>query len=332
MDYPGNFRRDVPKGYAAILKAEVMRMRPGDTISRLGRRAGMFLIQHADERHDGFAGWGVPAAWDAYGDGSTNPRDTKYAISNAVVIDALLDWMEADRRAPRARLIRLIDDALAAYADPAMRSPAGLLPYSLEPSDRQYDTFNPAAYLAGVMQRFSVLVDDPARATALRAAADSTMEALLRHRQLTDDGAWYWHYSITEAVPNDLAHAGYIMHGLRLYADNGGTLAAQIDVAAAERHLSDFLRPETGVLHAWPRFSTNDDPARSYDLGMGLYLVCTRQPALRDAYLGSVDSYRAAHGGYLKYPPRDGQQDIRIREYEAYMFMGLTACAQLEGA
>jgi hypothetical protein len=330
IDYPGNAIEDVPKGYAAILKGEIMGKQSVGPLSPLGRLAGQFLIDHSDERKDGYPGWGVPAAWDAYGDGSINPRHTKYAIANAVVIDALLDWVESDASAPRAQIMALAREALRPYTDPAMLSPAGLLPYSLEEPDRRYDTFNPAAYLAGVMQRFAAMNDNPTFNAALRRAADSTINALLRHKRLTAKGAWYWYYSVSETNPNDLAHAGYIMHGLRLYTKNHGALAARIDLPAVERHLADFLDPRTGALNAWPKFrEVGNNPARAYDLGMGLYLVCTRADRpLQEAYLRSVDAYREIAGGYLKYPPKQGQKDERIKEYEAYVFMGLAACAR----
>lgn len=326
LDYPGEPVADVPKAYAAILKGEVLRRGLGK-ISPLGTTAGTFLIVHADERNDGFAGWGVPAAWDAYGDGSVNPIHTKYTISSAVVVDALLDWIDADGAAPRKRVLGLVRDALKPYATLSNLSPSGLLPYSLEPSDRKYDTFNPAAYLAGLMQRYSRIERDPLLAAQMRQAADKTVAVLLAQKQLTADKHWFWHYSITEKVPNDLAHASYIMRGLRLYAENGGALAAQIDLAAIEGHLQDFYSPERGVL-AWPVFRIDaNNPARSYDLGMGMLLVCTIGPeALRRPFVEATEIYKSTDGRYLKYPVVS-KANAHIMEYEAYVFMGLNACA-----
>lgn len=58
-DYPGHTSDDVPKGYAMILKAELLAMR-GDSVAAIARNAGNFLLEHSDERKDGFPGWGVP--------------------------------------------------------------------------------------------------------------------------------------------------------------------------------------------------------------------------------------------------------------------------------
>jgi hypothetical protein len=326
-DYPGHTADDVPKGYAMILKAELLSARASKTPSLAGA-AATFLMDHADTRGDGFPGWGVPLAWDPYGDGSINPAHTKYSISTGIVIDALLDWIAADPAAPKARVLELVRGSIIPYLQDGALSPSGLLPYSLEAVDRPYDTFNSAAYLAGAIQRYSVFEADPQMKARMQAVVDKTVAAHLAHRQVADSGSWFWHYSISEKVPNDLAHAAYIMHGMRLYADHGGTLASRLDIKAIERHVGDFVAPASGRIVAWPNFRKDTNtPARSYDLGMGLYLVCQRGfDALRAPYLASLPAYRTAAGSYLKYPPKPGQPDLAVREYEGYILLGLAAC------
>jgi hypothetical protein len=337
-DYPGHTVDDVPKGYAKILKAELLASRSSQDdghrrVSDLAAACARFLLGHSDERKDGFPGWGVPIAWDPYGDGSINPAHTKYTISSAIVIDALLDWIETDPEAPRGEVIALVHGSILPYLQENVLSPSGLLPYSLEAVDRPYDTFNPAALMAGVMQRFSAIEPDAVTRARMREVADKTVAAHIAHRKVAGQ-AWYWDYSVSEKVPNDLAHAGYIMEGLRLYAEHGGALAGQLDLAAIERHLSDFVDPSSGRLMAWPLFRKSaNTPARSYDLGLGLYLVCRHgDRALRAAYAAAVPQYRTADGAYLKYPPRAGQPDLAVREYEAYVLLGLTQCLRAAGA
>lgn len=326
-DYPGNTSDDVPKGYAMILKAELLAMREVG-VSLLARSAGNFLLEHSDERKDGFPGWGVPLAWDPYGDGSTNPAHTKYTISTAIVIDALLDWIERDPTAPRNRVLEVVRDAIRPYLAPDILSPSGLLPYSLEAVDRPYDTFNPAGYFAGVMQRYSRLETDPHLAIQIQSVADKTVAAHLEHRQVRPDGSWYWNYSVTEPVPNDLAHAGYIMYGMRLYADHEGALRGHLDLRAIEQHLADFVDHDKGTIVAWPTFrSDTNTPARSYDLGMGMFLVChLKKDDLRHHYVAPLGLYRGMNGEYFKYPPKRGQPDLAVREYEGYILLGLASC------
>ncbi len=330
-DYPGNTSDDVSKAYAMVLKAEIeWTRRTGRSVSELAIAAGTFLLEHSDERHDGFPGWGVPIAWDPYGDGSINPAHTKYTISTGIAIDALLDWVEADPKAPRARIFGLLIGAARPYLQEGVLSPSGLLPYSLEAVDRPYDTFNPAAYLAGVMQRLSGFQEAAEIRDSLRAVADKTIEAHLTQRRSTPAGAWYWNYSINENVPNDLAHAGYVIYGLRLYAQQGGKLAGKLDVPAIEKHLADFVGEPADRLSAWPTFRQDTNtPARSYDLGMGLYLTCVvGRSDLTRRYARSLARYRTPEGAYLKYPPDYNTPALSVREYEAYILLALSRCAE----
>jgi len=150
-DYPGHAEGDVPKSYAMVLLAELDRRgrawRAGE--ANLARVAGDWLLANADSNGDGVIGWGLPVAWDAYDDGSTNSAHTEYTITTAIVIDALLTWAERDAQAPRARIREVVHAAVRPYLDPRVASPSGMAPYSLAAADRRYDTFNPAAYLAG---------------------------------------------------------------------------------------------------------------------------------------------------------------------------------------
>ncbi|WP_382327671.1 hypothetical protein ACFJGX_02690 [Hydrogenophaga sp. UC242_50] len=255
-DYPGNTAEDVPKSYAMVLLAELDRMDAGlkPESRNMAAAAGRWLLDHADENGDGVIGWGVPVAWDAYGDGSINPANTEYTISTAIVVDALLTWSERDADAPAREIMDIIDRSLQPYLDKAMRTPSGLVPYSLRVSDRPYDTFNPAAYLAGQLQRFSRKTQDPVRQMQLRTVADDTMRSLLEYRQNSPlKGRWYWNYSVQEEVANDLPHAGYIIDGIRTYIAYEGLLGEQFDRFAVLAHLRDF--PVGGeTVRAWPSF------------------------------------------------------------------------------
>lgn len=330
-DYPGFPVADVPKAYAMIMLAEITK-RAKNPVHDLDLAAvsGRWLIQHADEDEDGVPGWGVPVAWDAYGDRSVNPVNTEYSISTGIVVRALLDWLDADPLAPREAIEEQVSAALSRWASPDLRSPAGLLPYSLVVADRRYDTFNPAAYLAGQMQRYSQKAK-PELAERLRAAADATMSALLRHKLDDPNGDWYWQYSVQEAVPNDMAHAVYIMEGVRAYVTHGGKLGERFDLSRISGHLRAFLREDDAFVSAWPVFhKAINRPTRSYDIGMGLWY------AARDSQLAAVTprlarhlpSYRRDDGLYRKYPRagdlKDGD-DLAVGEYQAYILAGLAA-------
>jgi hypothetical protein len=334
VDYPGNAEGDVPKAYAMVLLAELGRLdhpwRAGDT--NLAPTAGHWLLDHADSNRDGVVGWGLPVAWDAYEDGSTNPAHTEYTISTALVLDALLTWAERDGQAPAARIHKVVAGAIAPYLDPRRGSPSGLAPYSLAAADRRYDTFNPAAYLAGQIQRASLGQRDTVLRSRYLAAADATMAALLAHKRIAPaSGSWYWDYSVQQEVPNDLPHAGYVIAGIRAYLEHGGRLADRFDWYAVWNHLNDFKGPQ-GEVRAFPLFAGPDFPfaARAYDVGFALYLACTetRGAELVPWLLGEVPRYRTAAGRYLKYPVgTSGADEVIINEYESYLYRGLSACA-----
>lgn len=337
-DYPGNSVEDVAKGYAILLKAEVIRAQANnlDKISELGLNAANHLLEHSDLRADGFPGWGVPISWDPYGDGSFNPAHTKYTISTAIVLDSLLDWLEFDSTAPKDKIMQLSTEAFAPYLDQDNFSPSGLFPYSLELVDQKFDTFNPAAYLAGVMQRFSRLIDDPILKRSLQSAADTTIKVHINHHKLTSNGSWFWNYSISENVPNDLAHAGYVIYGIDNYVKYGGNLSESVDVAKVKAHLSDFVGHDSGAAKAiaWPKFTSNlvNTPARSYGLGFALYLACSNESMINKAmpqpFLESIHNYDNKDG-FSKYPVNSKLSKLSIAEYNAYMILGLAQCQMM---
>ncbi|PYE99016.1 hypothetical protein BJ122_1466 [Rhodopseudomonas faecalis] len=335
-DYPGNAAVHIPKSYAAILLAEVERSRGGlrPDLPNLAIPAGTWLLDHANLDGDGHPGWGVPIAWDAYGDGSINPANTAYTISTAIVVDALLTWMERDSSSPQKRIFETVTYALKPFADKQYRSPSGMLPYSFRKSDQPYDTFNPAAYMAGQLQRFSQLTPDQDLATALRNAADDTVQVLLNEKKVNPaTGSWYWQYSIQENVANDLPHASYIIDGLRTYIVHGGRLADQIDINAAFAHLKEFEDKSAHYVRGWPLFQQNiDRPARTYDLGMAMSIACTTPDTapIADVFLAELPKYRDNRNGYLKYPKgSEYASPLIVNEYEAYLYRGAIDCRLL---
>ena len=126
-DYPVSTAEDIPKSYAMILMAELERGRHGmrSDLPDLGSQAGRWLLDNATLNAEGATGWGVPVAWDAYGDGSENPADTVYSISTAIVADALLTWMETTPEAPGEEIIATVSSALDNFTR-APRTPDGL--------------------------------------------------------------------------------------------------------------------------------------------------------------------------------------------------------------
>ncbi|MBL8342011.1 MAG: hypothetical protein JNL30_11125 [Rubrivivax sp.] len=333
-DYPGHVEGDVPKAYAMVLLAELERLHTAWRVgeANLAQVAGEWLLAHADSNGDGVIGWGLPVAWDAYDDGSVNPAHTEYTITTAIVVDALLSWLERDARAPAVRIREAVAGAIAPYLETRIASPTGMAPYSLTAADRRYDTFNPAAYLAGQIQRASLQIGDRALRARYAAAADATMRVLLAHRKVAAGSShWYWNYSVQQDLPNDLPHAGYVVAGIRAYVEHGGRLAASFDWPSVVGHLHDFIG-NAGEVRAFPKFFPDLDlPPRSYDLGFAMYLACSEggaAMALGTRFVEAVQAYRTPQARYLKYPRgAPGTQELVVNEYEAYLYRGLNSCA-----
>ncbi len=329
-DYPSDEPADVPKSYAMILlgaQADASH-KEKDRITDLGVKAGEWLMDNADANRDGVIGWGVPVAWDAYGDGSVNPENTEYSISTAIVVDALLGWLDYVDDQRKLEILAMVEKALTPYLPETMRTPAGLLPYSLLPNDRKYDTFNSAVYLAGQMQRYAQLVESSDLKEALESAADSTMKALLKHKKKAPKTAsWFWDYSVQENIPNDLPHAGYIIEGVITYIESNGRLSAALNKDKIFGHLLDFF-DKNGVVRGWPAFRPEiTTPPRLYDLSIAAQLMCRfRGKTAANVFLAEVVRYASPDGGYLKYPYELTENNKRVAEYEAYLYRSLMTC------
>ena len=335
-DYPSDKFVDVPKSYAMILLGAQAEAggNNDNQLAELGVKAGNWLLENADANGDGVIGWGVPVAWDAYGDGSVNPENTEYTISTAIVVDALLGWLNYVDDQKRLGILDIVEKALNPYLSKNMRTPSGMLPYSLLPSDRRYDTFNSAVYLAGQMQRFAQIVQRSELKDALESAADSTMAALFIHKKNVPKAAsWYWDYSVQESVPNDLPHAGYIIEGVLTYIENNGRLSSSFNKVMIFAHLMDFVEKD-GRVRGWPKFRPEiSTPPRLYDLSIAAQLMCRfKDKASGNLFLAEVVRYALPEGaGYLKYPYVITENNKRVAEYEAYLYRALTSCGYQGG-
>ncbi len=329
LDYPDNESADYAKSYAMFLSAEILRaQRSSDfQLSTKGRLAGNWLLDNADLDSDGVIGWGLPVSWDAYGDGTTNPPHTIYTITTAVAINGLLDWLEADPNAPKERIINAVDAAFQPFLDTEILSSNGLLPYSLSGNDFGYDTYNPSAYMAGQMQRFSEVIQDSGKREQLRLVSDKIMTTLLENKQVDQNKGWYWYYSLSENVPNDATHAIYIIEGIYQYRQHNGLFADKFDWDAINRHVTLFYSPEKGVFMRFPQVEGASYPGqpRLYELGMLMYYM--GKFGIGDAgnalYIYS-SKYKLADGTFTKLPisGENLKDNLVINEYMSYLLYG----------
>ena len=217
--------KDRPMAYGLILSALAHHHRATqyDIYTTEMRQCGNWLLSNSDLNGDNIGGFGLADAWDAFGDGSINPPHQEYTITTAIAIKGLLDWLDADTEAPQEKIKLTVSSLLRPYLSGNYNSPSGMYSYSLNVNDLGYNVFNPAAFLAGQMQRYSQITEDEKE--IIQNEADRIIRLLIRNHLLDHANNWFWNYGQSSnrlERPNDLIHAIYIMEGIREYSKYKG--------------------------------------------------------------------------------------------------------------
>jgi hypothetical protein len=179
----------------------------------------------------GGVGWGLPFAWDAFQDGSTNPASTIYGITTAIAVRGLLDVYGLTKDESYAETARLALDYYQRFYTRTQEH--GFFWYSDQASDA-IATYNVSSMLLGQYARAARLFGrKDYEELARRAVRD-----LWEKRRDTEHGT-DWPYSDFANRPNDAVHAAYIVQGLLDYQAALGDGAA---LDGAIRYLRGFLR------------------------------------------------------------------------------------------
>lgn len=250
-----------PETLAYVLKAEALMGRS----SIRSRQCIERLLALRDQDGDGVAGWGIDQAWDAFGDGSVNPRHQVYLVSNAIVLDGLLMALQANI---------VEDDQLAAVRDAVSQSLVASMTWFTEHPQGGYFWYstaiedalfvpNVSAYLAGVAQK--AIQRHPTWFSAeqrslIQDRIDRAVRLLLNQARLAPDGLPYWAYFDQNiASPNDLVHHGYTVLGLWTYHLHGGAVVLPYDADVFAKSLLVFMRH--GKPTEYPQNRPELDPA-----------------------------------------------------------------------
>ncbi len=339
-DYEGYPVADIPKANAALVMAEArcLLANPDHDRTLLEERGDRLLDWPVTYPSDRF-GWGLPFAWDAFGDGTVNPDNTVYAISTGLVVKALLDWREVASDPERVRIDRVVGAALDEWTDVDSRTEGGQLLYSLSGFDDELSVYNASVQLAGQLQRFATIAP-VSRARRYSAVADVVFDALVDDHRVDDDGHWYWSYSDRENTPNDMTHAGYIIDGVLTYVTHGGVLSDELPVDLIFEHVEYAFRPEEGqapeLLLPWPAwrdeelFRSHWRLLRLYEVGWTLHLTGEYPFDLRRlrAALCSIGRRHRTEDGHWLKDATDIEVEVHnpeIYEYLAYFYLGLVS-------
>lgn len=329
---------DENAGMIAFAEAHRYRMNlSADAQVRL-RKSVQSLLDRKDL--DGLPGvaWGLGVAWDAFGDGTVNSENHPYTVTNAIVIEGLLEAIQSGglENETQVQVRAAIRDCVR-YTMESMYLPSGYFGYSPAPTD-MVPVLNVTAYTAGVVLR--ALAELPNEFTALEKAdfRSKCLEcvASVVNEVVDVEGAPQWNYHSNQSPfwarlknqPNDLFHHAYIIWGLEMARIHGG---ASVPFTRAQylASLRQYFRGTRlyGYPEKWP-FPLGSDfgkPSRvwgpGYCVGIAAFLG---DNALADQFLAECVSEHPGWPTPRSFPGWFGTSDpVYYPRYGANILWGL---------
>lgn len=256
-----------PMTYGLVLSAEILHLRclPNKESHHRIHKAVQWLLDNADLDGDGLPGWGLPNAWDAFGDGSVNPANHPYTITTAIVLQGLLDalstpslWIEAEKEAIR----KIIVEVCLRWAREIWTQNDSERFFWFSPASRDaYFVPNVSAMFLGSVARLiyeqgSALTDKERQ--LLQQRIDDAARGIVSKMRWRND-APFWSYSTFRDRPNDLVHHAYILWGMELYRALNGRVDLPWSLDQALRSLDLFWKEKR--IHNYPQDIEYDNNA-----------------------------------------------------------------------
>lgn len=339
--FPGSAAQ--PMTYALVAMAELRRTSEGsEGTSDRAERALRWLVRNHDLDRDDASGWGLPHAWDAFGDGvgaagALNPPNHPYTITTALVIEALAQgwvamWPETD--SARGRLASLATRVATRWIRDAFTTTAsgGYFWYSPHVSDSKFCP-NVSAMMLGALRRGASvgLVEDP-RGEVVR-TLDEAAQGIVAARRDTP-GLLAWDYIDGSEGPrlNDAVHHAYTLWGMESYRGSGGMVPIPWTPQDAANSLEGFHR-RGRLLENIPAQAAKrpQRPMRLWGAGMCLAVLARHAslPVLRRWYDRVIRLYMAGAGPTL-YP--GAPAGVTYPRYAAHLLLGLAETMHRIGA
>lgn len=286
--------RDHPMAYALLLRASVL---TGNILEVVDLANKLLEIAISTSR---VYGWGLGFEWNPFSKEFNNPATTVYGITQAIVVEALIDAYEVtgDERYLRASI-----QALDYYSTSFTRdSDGGFFWYSDQFSD-SINVHNVSIMLAAQYAR-------AANITKSQKFLDIAMLAIERFNsckasKLTFD---YWNYSVRNDRPNDLVHASYVAYGASNASKYAGlfTNCEQEYIYYLQEHcfyLQTFL--QNGIVNEFSPIhflhqNLRNKRARLWALGMAIYVFAeARERSICDLLIAATDDYIDITGNFI---------------------------------
>jgi hypothetical protein len=293
-----------------------------------------WLVDNKDIDNDGIIGWGVPYAWDAFGDGSENPAHTEYTITTALVVKSFLDAIDAINesdiiteliyRNKKNTYLRIAQEAIDSFIENKFyaQNPneAIFFWYSSQKSDN-YFVVNCHAMFVGVLQRISNYPISKDSKNFYQELADEGMKYLLENKIEKDD-AWYWNYypELEESVENYGVHVAYTIDGLLMYKTGNGRLSSEIDEQKILNGFKLYI-VDGDILEM---FSIPEREPRLWDLGYFLYVASkyfSEERVIVDIIYSEISS-RQEDEGFRLYKKEDSP--LNLVRHNAHVLLGLS--------
>jgi len=325
LDYFDDERRNRPMAYGLILSAEANRYRflRDTTIWQRMEKGGSWLLENPDINENGIFGYGLADPFDAFGDKTKNPSHREYAITTGIAIKGLLDWHELlEDSIYRREIESVVARCFLPYLGNQFESPNGLPLYSLDENDEAFDVYNPAAFLAGQMQRFATITEDDSLRSELTLKAEMVMNELFSDAKVDREGNLRWDYGTHRRLqrPNDLVHACYIIEGIRAYIRYGGEPEEEWERLV--HHLNRFYSDDHWYEYLKPELQNEEYEPRLWGLGMLMYSLAKEgdYQTIEESLWPQIEKYHLGEGRF-KFKPSDERRMIR---QSAHVMLGLS--------
>ncbi len=287
-----------PMAFAVYASSAVIAARrtENDSYRDAATIAADWLVDNSDLNNDDLAGWGLPFAWDASQDGSTNPAHTVYGITTALAVKALLDVYELTGTRQYLDVAEETLDAYSNYYTP-VDNRRGYVWYSQWPQDANPFP-NVIAMLAGVYARAADVLDREDYKELAMSCAQYLMDC-----SIDDTHGLHWPYRVGRSKPNDAVHAAYVVEGL---LELSAHCEISWDIDSALDYLEQYQDGE--MLNRFVGYLPG--PARSWGIGYLMYVLCLagRCDAAEESLLAlstyefSPGKYGHSPGGIILFP------------------------------
>jgi hypothetical protein len=330
-----------PMTYGLVLSSEAAHFRnnPNDESRRRIRKAVRWLVDNNDLDKDGLPGWGVPDVWDAFSDGSINPANHPYTITTAIVLNGFLDglsismiWSEGERDQIR----KLIAAVVLRWSRSLWSQgyEGGYFWYSPNPADDIFGINAPAMFLGSMARCLHEQADifTPEERRFVQERTDDLAKAIVSTVELRK-GAPYWQYvplpnKLNRQGGNDLVHQIYILWGVEVYRDCGGSVKLPFSRIAAIESVERFWKQ--GKVYDYPQDIACDKNQQAQLWGMGMMLGFYAKWGDQQQTERTYRVIKEAYGPWpkLRYLPKEiYDKDTFYHRHGAHVLMGLALYA-----